>query len=675
MTPSVSVVIPTFNYGRYLPRAVDSVLAQTRSAREVLIADDGSTDDTAEVVARYGDAVIFRRFNHSGVYAVRQAMLAGIRGEWFLNLDADNWIEPDFLERMMAAVAAHGRDEHVAFVYPDMELFGDASGRVARPDFDAQRLKTGNYVDMNCVIRTAAARRFGFDPAFNSGQGDYDFFLTLAANGYRGVRVPEARLHYRVHADSISRAVGRTRNHRAIMRRIVRKHAGFFTAEEARAALAAADNRTLVALITGRSPFAGFGQRLADWSRFARAGWRHAQFRGQTAYCFRPARYFAAETAAAEIFYLFRDTPERRSMILRAMRGEGVGLAGSQLFGFTELKARGVAVDCNLRWPRVGGAAQCARDWIERRHLARTGIGRGDVGSLDAHLGFMNRARVVLATTDNTGLPAARLKETGRLRTPLVYVSVGLPERMQTLEGRCPAEARRHRRRLAHVDRFVTYGWAEAEWLRTWLGPGPDVRFVPFGVDTEAWRPEEGVRESLDVVSVGYDTMRDFELLADCARRNPAISVEIATSPECAASLRDVPANLKIRIQMPIERLKSWIASAKIVILPVKENTYSGATTTLLQCMAMGKAVAVSRVGAIRDGYGFEDGVNLRWLEPGSADSVERVVNEFLADTPGRRRLGEGARRHAEEKLGWKRYVDELSQCLNPWLGTGGGES
>ena len=54
---------------------------------------------------------------------------------------------------------------------------------------------------------------------------------------------------------------------------------------------------------------------------------------------------------------------------------------------------------------------------------------------------------------------------------------------------------------------------------------------------------------------------------------------------------------------------------------------------------------------------------------------MERVVNEFLADTPGRRRLGEGARRHAEEKLGWKRYVDELSQCLNPWLGTGGGES
>ena len=58
-----------------------------------------------------------------------------------------------------------------------------------------------------------------------------------------------------------------------------------------------------------------------------------------------------------------------------------------------------------------------------------------------------------------------------------------------------------------------------------------------------------------------------------------------------------------------------------------------------------------------------------------SVPDVERVVNEFLADTPGRRRLGEGARRHAEEKLGWKRYVDELSQCLNPWLGTGGGES
>ena len=262
--PPISVVIPTYNSARFLPQAIESALGQTAPPLEILVADDGSTDDTAAVVARYGMAVKYRRFGHMGVYAVRQAMLAEIRGDWFLNLDADNWLAPDFLEKMGAILAANGKDETFAFAYPDMELFGDSTGRLERPEFDVRRLKTGNYIDMNSVIRTEVARQFGFDPAFNSGQGDYDFFLTLAENGFRGVRVPGATLHYRVHGGSISQGVRRKRNQRAIMRRIVRKHRGFFGPAEARAALAAADNRVLVALIGSRSPFAGFGRRLAD---------------------------------------------------------------------------------------------------------------------------------------------------------------------------------------------------------------------------------------------------------------------------------------------------------------------------------------------------------------------------------------------------------------------------
>ncbi len=667
--PSISVVIPTYNYGYFLPQAIDSVLAQTRPAREVLIADDGSTDDTAAVVARYGDAVIFRRFNHSGVYAIRQAMLAEIRGDWFLNLDADNWLEPDFLEKMEAAILSNGADGRFAFAYPDMEMFGDSTGRVERPEFDAQRLKTGNYIDMNSVIRTEVARRFGFDPAFNSGQGDYDFFLTLAANGYRGVRVPDARLHYRVHADSISRTVGRTRHHRAIMRRIVRKHAGFFTAEEARAALAAADNRTLVALITGRSPFAGFGRRLADWLRFARAGWRHAEFLKQTVYCFWPGRYFRGEAAPADVFVLFRDTEERRAMVARALKGEGGGLAGGQLFGFDVLKEKGIAVDCNLRLPRTENVRQTVADCIERVYAPRTGIGRGDVCSVRAHLWQMNRARVVVATTDNTGLAAARLKAAGWLRAPLVYVSVGLPERIEAVAKISPARAERCRRRLlATVDRFISYGWAEAEWLRQWLGDQEKVQFIPFGVDVDKWRPEGACGGPIDVLSIGADRMRDFQLLADYARRRPQVGVCLVAGPERAAELGMLPPNMKVRIHIPAEEVRKVISGARMVALPVKDNTYSGATTTLLQCMAMGKAVAVSRVGAICGGYGFKDGENLRWLEPGSQVGFDEAVDGLLEDGGLRRRLGEGARRHVVAHLDWDRYAAAMEDCLADWL-------
>ncbi len=662
--PPLSVVIPTYNYARFLPQAIESVLAQTVPPLEILVADDGSTDDTAEIVSRYGNAVKYRRFDHIGVYAVRQAMLAEIRGDWFLNLDADNWLEPDFLEKMAAVIVANGNDDRFAFAYPDMELFGESAGRVERPEFDVQRLKTGNYIDMNSVIRTGVARRVGFDPAFNSGQGDYDFFLTLVENGYRGVRVPEALLHYRVHGGSISQGVGRKRNQRKIMGRIVRKHRNFFRPEEVREALAAADNRTLVALIGSRSPFAGFGRRLADWTRFARAGWRHAEFLKQTAYCFCPGRFFRSATAPANVFYLFRDTPDRRNLVRRVVQGGESGRGGGQLFGFEEMGKKGIPVDCNLRFPRTSSMWEGICEWGNRHYSPKDGLGWGDLPGVWAHLGQMNRAKVVLATSDNTALPAARLKERGLLRVPLVYVSIGFPERWMAAAGKNPARGERYRKRLSRVERFVAYGHAEAEWLRQWLGDEAKVCFVPFGVDAEKWHPVEAAADTVDVLAIGSDPMRDFGLLVDYARRHPRASLCLATGPEWAADLGTLPPNIRLKIHVPIEELMQLIAGAKVIALPVKENTYSGATTTLLQCMAMGKAVAVSRVGAIREGYGLEDGVNIRWMEPGSRESLEAAVDDLLADGARREKLGKAARMHVEAHLGWDRYIQKMAEAI-----------
>ena len=234
---TLTVFIPTYNNAAFLPQAIESALAQTLRPLEIVVADDGSTDDTAEVVARYGDAVRYVRFDHCGVYAVRNAVLREIRGDWFLNLDADNWIEPDFLEKAAQAVA-ESADDRLAFIYPDAITFGDYVRKIAVPDFDPERFKSGNFVDMNSLVKTETARRFGFDPAFNDGWGDYDFFLTLAKRGYRGVRLRGTPLHYRVHAGSITAATKTFDRKQRLMRRIVQKHADFFSEEEGRRAIA-----------------------------------------------------------------------------------------------------------------------------------------------------------------------------------------------------------------------------------------------------------------------------------------------------------------------------------------------------------------------------------------------------------------------------------------------------
>ena len=141
------------------------------------------------------------------------------------------------------------------------------------------------------------------------------------------------------------------------------------------------------------------------------------------------------------------------------------------------------------------------------------------------------------------------------------------------------------------------------------------------------------------------------------------------TSRECAHALENLPKNVRVQIQLPVEELRDRIAGARMVMLPVKENTYSGATTTLLQCMSMGKAVAVSRVGAIREGYGFEDGIHLQWMEPGSLESMEKALLRGIGNPDLRAALGKAARQHVVERLDWKFYVARLSDVWADWVG------
>ncbi len=93
MSITVSVVIPAYNAGKYIGRAIDSVLAQTRPADEIIVVDDGSTDNTAEVAHGYGDKVRFIRQENAGASVARNTGIEAATGEWIAFLDADDeWL-------------------------------------------------------------------------------------------------------------------------------------------------------------------------------------------------------------------------------------------------------------------------------------------------------------------------------------------------------------------------------------------------------------------------------------------------------------------------------------------------------------------------------------------------------------------------------------------------------
>src|SRR5438132_10969034 len=214
---------------------------------------------------------------------------------------------------------------------------------------------------------------------------------------------------------------------------------------------------------------------------------------------------------AFSVFFAYRDAPERRNALAQPPRAP----ERYRLFGLDEIAARGASVRHNLErhgapaWSRALGAA--VNDVVYRAG----GYG-GDFASVLSSLDKLNAADVVFSTVDTVGVPLILLKQARLVSPPVVYTAIGLPERLVRLRG---ARAHRlYRHALCRARAIVSYAQSETEWLGNWLGPGaPQVVFVPFGVDTEAFRPEIGREPDVDVVSIGADPRRDFTLLITVA--------------------------------------------------------------------------------------------------------------------------------------------------------------
>ena len=274
----------------------------------------------------------------------------------------------------------------------------------------------------------------------------------------------------------------------------------------------------------------------------------------------------------------------------------------------------------------------------------------------------LNAADVVFSTVDTVGLPLVLLRRAGLVRKPLVYVSIGLPERLAKLRG--VGTARRYAEALRRVSSVVAYSEHEAALLREVVGGDLPVSFVPFGVDIEAFRPVPEIATDVDVVSIGADPHRDFPLLLRIAARQPALGFLIVGGAVGVRDLGPLPPNVQVEVDIPLIEVRDRLARARAVALPVRANSYSGATTVLLQAMSMGKPVVVSRTPAIANGYGLADGENCVLVEPGDEPAFERALVGMLADDTHAAALGGRARHLVESKLSWTRYVDAIHAAL-----------
>jgi glycosyltransferase involved in cell wall biosynthesis len=359
------------------------------------------------------------------------------------------------------------------------------------------------------------------------------------------------------------------------------------------------------------------------------------------------------------VFYAYRDAPERRLALSKPLGAPD----RYRLFGLDEIEGRGARVHHNLERRTAPPAWARAASSALNGSLYRLGGYGGDFASMLPSLRELNASDVVFSTVDTVGIPLLLLKRGGLVRVPLVYVSIGLPERLEQLRG---ARMRRLYAGALHGARtIIAYSASEADRLRGWIGPAaPPVVFVPFGVDPQVFRPTTESEPDVDVLSIGADPRRDFELLLTIAARRPELSFRIVASAEHARALGRRSRNVELETDVPLEQVRDLLARAKVVALPVRDNTYSGATTVLLQAMAMAKPVVVSRTAAIAEGYHLEDGVNCRLVEPGDVGAFEQALLEEVTGACAVSDLGARARQTVERSLSWERYTEALWQVL-----------
>jgi len=220
LTPLVSVVIPTYNYAHFLAEAIESVLAQTYTNFEMIIVDNFSLDNTAELVSSYlDDRIKFLQFENGGsIAAARNFGWKNSRGQLVAFLDADDSWHP---MKLSSQVRLH--DSNQAVSYHDLKLFGArsfgaAKGRHLRGNPAVQMLTGGNPISTSSVViaRQLLESSGGFPENLEIVSAeDFALWLMIGELGAEFVYIPKALGRYRLHESSNSS--GRTAGAAAVV--------------------------------------------------------------------------------------------------------------------------------------------------------------------------------------------------------------------------------------------------------------------------------------------------------------------------------------------------------------------------------------------------------------------------------------------------------------------------
>src|ERR1700730_1563830 len=206
----VSVIMPCFNHGEFLQEAVESVSSLKRVEIEIVVVDDGSTDErTRQELERVcGPGIKVIRQENKGLAAARNAGVRASQGKYILPLDADDRLRSEWLDRGIAVLDSQPQ---VGVVYGDAQCFGTRNDRWSAGSFETERLLYWNFIHASALYRRSIwEQNGGYDGTMPvQGLEDWDFWLGALEHGWQFEYIPEVFFDYRRTEESmITRTTG-----------------------------------------------------------------------------------------------------------------------------------------------------------------------------------------------------------------------------------------------------------------------------------------------------------------------------------------------------------------------------------------------------------------------------------------------------------------------------------
>ncbi len=231
--PKVSIIIPCYNQGKYVAEAINSALRQTFKDIEIVCVNDGSTDNSVEIIKsfenKYKNFIFLNNKENRGVIYSRNFAIKNCNGTYILPLDADDIIEPTYVEK---AVKILDNNSNIGIVYCKAKIFGN---------YDKYwNLKPFNKSDIlyeNCIFCSALFRKSdflkigGYNNNMKYGCEDYDLWLSFIEQGLEVFQINEILFSYRQY-DETSRTTISLKNKKEIWNNLIKNHINLYLNDE-----------------------------------------------------------------------------------------------------------------------------------------------------------------------------------------------------------------------------------------------------------------------------------------------------------------------------------------------------------------------------------------------------------------------------------------------------------